>query len=72
MGKAAEAVASFKENIQKLDSSQLLDDPEKFNLYKGLWAIAEGVNAIEDSLENIEQRLSTIENDINSIQRGRR
>jgi hypothetical protein len=57
----------FGENIQLFAPAKT--QPEKFNLYQGLRALAEAIESLESRIAQIEKTLQVINNNVNSIRR---
>ena len=53
---ASTAKRCFGENVQLFADPQI--NPEKYNLYNGLWNLAGAIEAIERKLGNIEQQVN--------------
>ena len=57
----------FTENIQLFANAKT--QPEKFNLYKGLHALAEAIESLENRTAQIENNLQIINNNIILLKR---
>jgi hypothetical protein len=57
----------FVENIQLFATAPA--QPEKFNLYNGLYSLAESLELLERRIAKIETNLQIINNNIMSLQR---
>lgn len=64
------AIRCFAENTSHFADSK--KEPEKFNLYKGLWHLARAISDIELTLGSMGERLNAIDQQLNSLERKAR